>query len=261
MRYKESINDKNLFKAVFMAGGPGSGKSFIANNMFAFGEDNISFTGAMLVNTDTLFEIGLRKAGLPFIVNLDDDEMYKQQMAVRQRAIELTECRQAHWINSMLPLIIDGTGKDFEKIKRQSDALRSLGYDTAMVFVNTTLETAQKRNKQRPRSLDPIMIKQMWQMVQVNIGKFQDYFGVENFIIIDCNDTYDMKTPEGRKWSKSIYNKGLKLLQTPLKNRLGLANIAYLKEHGGKYLSDLCKDDKDTIKESRTKSWKFGNRL
>jgi len=261
MRYKESINDKNLFKAVFMAGGPGSGKSFIAGNMFGFDRDNISFMGAMLVNTDTLFEIGLRKVGLPSIVNLDDADMYEQQMAVRQRAIELTECRQSYWINSMLPLIIDGTGKDFEKIKKQSDALRSFGYDTAMVFVNTTLDTAQQRNKLRTRSLDPQMVGNMWQMVQANIGKFQNYFGAENFIVIDCNDTYDMNTPEGKKWGRTLYRKGLKLLQTPLKNRLGIANIEYLKEHGGKYLSDLGKDNKDTIKESKTKSWKFGNRL
>lgn len=256
MRYNESINDKNLFKAVFMAGGPGSGKSFVANNMFGFNRSNISFSGAMLVNTDILFEIGLKKAGLPMIVDMSDEAMYERQMEIRQRAIQLTETRESYWINSMLPLIIDGTGKDFEKIKRQSDALRSYGYDTSMVFVNTTVETALKRNQMRPRSLDPNMVRKMWEMVQANIGKFQEYFGPSNFIIIDSNVNYEKGTEASDNFEEFLYKTGNKLLNAPLKNRVGIANIRYLKEHHGKYLSDLAQED-----TSEEGSWRRNNFL
>ena len=30
---EEGVNDPHIFKAVFLAGGPGSGKSFVANKM------------------------------------------------------------------------------------------------------------------------------------------------------------------------------------------------------------------------------------
>ena len=243
MKLNESINDKNLFKAVFMAGGPGSGKSFIARHTFGFGKDNISFSGAMLVNSDILFETGLKNAGLPMTIDLDDEEIYKKQMVVRDRAKELTDTRKSFWIDSMLPLVIDGTGKNFEKIKHQSETLKSIGYDTYMVFVNTSLETAQRRNEQRTRSIDPSIVEQMWKMVQFNMGRFQSYFTPENFRVVDNNEEFERGSMESKKFEDYLYRLGKSILYSPLKNRLGIMNIQYLKEHGGKYLSDLAQEE------------------
>ena len=52
-----------------------------------------------------------------------------------------------------LGIIIDGTGKDIGKIGRQKKLLDQLGYETMMIFVNTSLEVAQQRNKERRRTL------------------------------------------------------------------------------------------------------------
>lgn len=238
----ESINDKNLFKAVFMAGGPGSGKSFVANTMFGFGKDRISFSGAMLVNTDIFFELGLRKADLPMVVNPDNRSVYDRQMEIRDKATRLTKTKQGFWINSMLPLVIDGTGKDFEKIRNQADVLKAFGYDVYMVFVNTSLDTAQKRNAERERSLSPKMIEQMWNMVQFNMGKFQEYFTPSNFRVIDNNETYEEGSEEERDFSRNLFRIGRNILTSPLQNRIGIANIKYLRDNGGKYLSDLVPD-------------------
>ena len=235
----ESINDKNLFKAVFMAGGPGSGKSFVAKNMFGFDNFNISFSGAMLVNSDVLFETGLMKAGLPMDIDMSNAAVYAQQTAIRNHAKQLTKTKQSMWINSMLPLIIDGTGKDFDKIRKQSDALKAIGYDTSMVFVNTSLETSLQRNAMRARSVDPSLVKQMWSEVQNNMGKFQSYFGLDHFIIIDCDNSFERGSKEEADFKNQLYKVGMKLINAPLENKIGLANIEYLKSHGGKYLSDL----------------------
>ena len=58
MRYKskvtESINDKNIMKAVFLAGGGGSGKSFIAEHMFLT-KGGISPFGVKIINSDYFF--------------------------------------------------------------------------------------------------------------------------------------------------------------------------------------------------------------
>ena len=70
-------------------------------------------------------------------------------------------------------IVVDGTGKDYAKIKKQVDMLREIGYAVHMIFVNTDLETAQKRNNMRSRSLPDDMVKKMWDGVQKNIGKFQ----------------------------------------------------------------------------------------
>ena len=53
---REGVYDPGIFKAFFLAGGPGSGKTFVTRS--AFGG-----TGLKLVNSDASFERGLKKAG------------------------------------------------------------------------------------------------------------------------------------------------------------------------------------------------------
>ena len=81
-------------------------------------------------------------------------------------------------------MVIDGTGKEYQKIKKQRAALMRLGYDTMMIFVNTNLETALDRNAKRSRSLAPDKVKVFWAQAQDNIGKYQNLFG-RNFIVVD----------------------------------------------------------------------------
>ena len=57
-----------------------------------------------------------------------------------------------------------------------------------MIFVNTSLETAQIRNKERRRTLPEKAVAEMWNLVQKNIGGFQQLFGSRNFIIVDNNN-------------------------------------------------------------------------
>ena len=82
---------------------------------------------------------------------------------------------------------IDGTGKDYDKIASQSKDLRQLGYDTHMIFVNTSLDTALQRNAERPRSVPDSIVVKSWNEVQSNIGSFSQHFR-ENFIVVDNND-------------------------------------------------------------------------
>ena len=84
--------------------------------------------------------------------------------------------------------MIDGTGKDYTKIKKMSDALRVIGYDTFMLFVNTSLDVAIQRDQMRERTLGEDEVTKMWNAVQQNMGAFQRYFGRENFILVDNNN-------------------------------------------------------------------------
>ena len=60
----EGVYDKGILKAVFMAGGPGSGKSYVAKNLFGIPDSvNVSYSGLKTVNSDTEFEYFLRKFG------------------------------------------------------------------------------------------------------------------------------------------------------------------------------------------------------
>ena len=106
---------------------------------------------------------------------------------LRQRAKDITKRRQKNYIEGRIGLIIDGTGKDYDKITRQARELENLGYDTHMIFVNTSLDVALIRNAERSRSVPEPIVTQSWKDVQKNIGKFNNFFK-QNFIIVDNND-------------------------------------------------------------------------
>ena len=62
----------------------------------------------------------------------------------------------------MLPLAIDGTSNSLAILQTRKGLLERFGYDTAMVFINTNLETALERAKLRKRKVEPEFIKKSY---------------------------------------------------------------------------------------------------
>ncbi len=176
---QEGVYDANIFNAIFLAGGPGSGKSYVVKR-------STGGLGLKIVNSDDIYEKDLEDAGLD--IAKPEDIFSDEGQAIRIRSKEKTKARKSLWVDGRLGIIIDGTGKDLTKIGRQKAALDQLGYETMMIFVNTSLETAQERNMERARKLPPKSVEQMWNNVQRNIGGFQQMFGSKNFIIVDNNN-------------------------------------------------------------------------
>ena len=179
---QEGVNDPGIFKAFFTAGGPGSGKSYVASRA---GVGKLSPYGLKVVNSDNQYEKLLKDAGMA----MNPENIFSPKgQEIRGRAKALTAKQQTGYIQGRLGLLIDGTGKDYAKIKKTSDSLRKIGYDSYMLFVNTSLDTAQQRNQMRERKLDKDEVAEMWNAVQKNMGKFQTYFGRDKFILIDNNN-------------------------------------------------------------------------
>lgn len=180
----EGIYDPSIFKAIFLAGGPGSGKSFMVK-MTA-----LKALGYTVINSDAPFEILMRKLDLDF--KMPDSEK-EQRDLVREKAKALTDKKMDLALRGRLGLVIDGTGKDADKIMRMRGKLAVYGYESALVFVNTDLDTALDRNAKRERSVpEPIAIE-LWKDVQRNLGLFQRAFGV-NFHIIDNSAGMDVSS-------------------------------------------------------------------
>jgi len=175
----EGVYDKGIFKAFFLAGGPGSGKSFVTQAAFAG-------IGLKIVNSDTIFERGLLKANLS--LKMPDEEEYFRN-AVRDRAKLTAGSQLDTYVKGRLGLVIDATGRDKSIISRQHSMLKALGYDCYMIFVNTSLDVAIERNKTRTRSIPEYIVKNSWNKVQSNMGAFQAVFGPQNLLIIDNNRT------------------------------------------------------------------------
>ena len=174
---QEGLQDPNIFKAFFLAGGPGSGKSYVVRK-------TTGGTGLRVVNSDDAFESLLKKAGLSLKMPPEEQE---PRDAVRDRAKKITAKRQANYLEGRIGLIIDGTGRDYDKIAKQATELKQIGYDVHMIFVNTSLDVALQRNAERPRSVPESIVTKSWKDVQSNIGKFSQYFK-GNFVVVDNND-------------------------------------------------------------------------
>jgi shikimate kinase len=175
---QEGVYDPNIFKAIFLAGGPGSGKSYVVRK-------TTGGLGMKIVNSDDIYEKILNDIGLE---TTPEDIYSTKGQEVRLKAKELTKRMQGNYLNGRLGIIIDGTGKDFSKISRQVAGLKKIGYECSMIFVNTSLNTAQERNIKRQRTLPADEVEKMWKDVQMNIGKFQSLFGSTDFIVVDNND-------------------------------------------------------------------------
>jgi len=200
----EGVHDPAKLKAVFVVGGPGSGKSYISDR-------TTKGLGFKHINSDEHFEKGMSKAGL----EATPSNIYSSKgQEIRNKAKKLSSNQEKTYHKGRLGMIIDGTGKDHEKIIRHSNHLRSLGYDTHMVFVNTPLSVAKRRNQQRPRSLPDSEVEKMHHRVQTNLGHFQDHFG-GNMHIVDNGEN------AGDDLIHRTHKKIRKIASAPIQNRVG----------------------------------------
>ena len=193
---QEGVYDPNILKAFFLAGGPGSGKSYVVQR-------TTGGLGMKVVNSDNHFERLLKQAGLDSKMPPEQDE---PRDVARDRAKEITKKQRDNYVIGRLGLIIDGTGKDYDKIAYQARELEGLGYDTHMIFVNTSLDVALERNKKRDRSVPEPLVVKSWNAVQRNIGKFSNFFK-GNFIIIDNNDPDEDMMQQVFKRVRALANK------------------------------------------------------
>lgn len=195
---EEGVYDKGIFKAIFLAGGPGSGKSYVAGKI-ARG------FGLKMLNSDAAFENQLRKANIGGKgTNMDamTDDEFAQAGKLRGRALDTYANQAAGYESGRLGMIIDGTGGDVTKIMDHAKRLEDLGYDTYMVFVDTTLDVSQARNAQRKRKLPAELVKTVWDGAQKNKSAYQNYFG-NRYYEID-NSATDVTDAE-RKAKEDIF--------------------------------------------------------
>jgi predicted kinase len=224
---KEGVQDKGIFKAVFLAGGPGSGKTYAAKQIFGIPDRfNISMSGMKMVNSDKELKFLLNKFGFGTDLDKMPDEVFlnltgdgPDASGLRKFSKSLTKQRMKLYQQGKLGMIIDGTGHDFAKIQKMKSELEADGYDTYMCMVNTSLEVAQKRNQERDRILPPDLLEKSWKDVQKNLGAFQSLFK-NNFVIVDNSKHLSDEEAEA-KFVPLVTKVVRKFVAKPIKNKLG----------------------------------------
>ena len=171
---EEGVNDPNIFKAVFLIGGPGSGKSFIGNKL-------ASAHGLKTIDVDKLYAFLNNKE------NIDISTINPQQRdKMYNRARTKNRLRRNIFFDGRLGVMIDGTGRRYESVKGLHDKLIDIGYDCMLIYINTDLQTALRRAARRKRNIHPRFVKKAHMDVKNNLGKYQNLFN--DIIIIDNSD-------------------------------------------------------------------------
>ena len=212
---EEGVHDKAIFKAVFLAGGPGSGKDYVLDNTLAG-------HGLTEINSDKALEFLMDKEKLD--KRMPEDEQ-AQRDAVRSRAKNMTELRQRLALQGRNGLIINGTGDDYDKIKRIKEKLEAIGYETSMITVNTRDEVSQQRNVERGqrggRTVPENIRKEKWDTVQKSRPQLAELFK-DNYVEFDNSEDLRSASPDVVKSKKdellSLYKNFQKFVSKPPKN-------------------------------------------
>jgi predicted ABC-type ATPase len=219
----EGVHDKGIFKAVFLAGGPGSGKDYVLDNTLAG-------HGMTEINSDKAFEYLLDKEKLDKRMPDNEEE---QRNVVREKAKSMTELRQRLALQGRNGLIINGTGDDYDKIKRIKEKLEALGYETSMMMVNTADEVSKTRNVERGqrggRTVPEDKRKEKWDAAQKARPQFAELFK-DNYAEFDNSEDLRSAHPDvvkGKKDEMTTHFKNFqKFISKPPKNDIAKEWVA-----------------------------------
>ena len=196
----EGVYDTNIFKAFFLAGGPGSGKSWVSHRA-------LSGIGLKVINSDNMFANALKKERMSLDFSQYNPKEIERRDEIRRKAKARTGVQLKMALEGRLGLILDSTARDIPRIESEANMMKYIGYDTYMVFVNTSLEVALKRNRMRARKLPEAIVITNHKQVQKNIGLLQRIFGQSNFVIVDNNKVAEDVNPSVHKAIRRMVNR------------------------------------------------------
>ena len=192
-----------------MCGSPGAGKSTTISQL------NSGKVGARVVNTDKLIEY-FSSQGIAGDVD---------------KAKLLTKEQLTLYLNSMLPLFIDSTSTNPNALIRRRGLIESIGYDTGLIIVNTSLETVLQRIKQRNRQVPEDVIRKKHKEAQDLSSFYKSKF---DFYVEINNDDGEITD----ELMADAFKKTTEFFTSPLDSPIGQKTIFTMKEKGYKYLSD-----------------------
>lgn len=213
-RIVEGLYDPHIFKAIFMTGPMGAGKSTVAQKL-------VGGTGLRSLNLDNFNELMIKKGQVEGGI-LTPVQLQSSWQKVQKQKVNFLEGR--------LGLLIDGSGRNVEDIKENLQNLLTLGYDVACIMVNVDVDVSIDRAKKRAalqaaqygtgRNVPEELQIKTHADIQRNIPILKQIFG-KYFFEIDNTNTPDLSLvqkkinqflmtspskPQAQEWIKNQKN-------------------------------------------------------
>lgn len=187
------------FKAFFILGPAGSGKTFM--------KDFMGLPQSFVqINTDDAVEKVFPKFGLTLkFQDPDSGEEYDQKQEVRKLLQQAVSDKTKRKINQALPLLFDTTGENPKKMKQIMRQLVDIGYDVAVFTINVPPEFSVETDQYRDRTVGSEIAQQVTNAYQRNVvdqGTYAQMEGERGITILNNNpypNLFNVNTGEYRR--------------------------------------------------------------
>jgi adenylate kinase family enzyme len=172
---EEGVHDAAIFKAVFLAGAPGSGKDYVLKHA-------LDGHGLTEISSDPMLTHLIDKNQMDR--KMPEHEQEKRGL-LRKKAQSLTDLRQKLALHGRNGIIVNGSGASFDQVKKIKGMLDELGYACKMIFVDTSDNVSRNRNIERGqkggRTVPEKARAEKWRAAQDSRVNFSKLFGSENY--------------------------------------------------------------------------------
>jgi len=216
-------------KAIFMIGGPGSGKTNIGKGL------ELGREGWKVVNQDIFIEGAKKEAGLPESESGYTAEQRSQRAKIGAAGMKAAKDKLKQYTEAGEGMVIDGTGASYKATMKKINDLKAKGYEVHMIHAKTSPEAAKKRNKNRPeRSLPSWIVGKTQKSVDKNVEQYKKDFG-DKFMEIDT---------EQIEYGKPLPKEFVDMVKSNIyKNERGILNAEEFAKQGDKLTSEGAKMD------------------
>ena len=171
-RIEEAIAKlKNPFKAIFILGPAGAGKTFFSKQIGVPSEFRTS-------NPDEMIEDEFGKFGLSlkFVTKEEDLDTWKKQQTFREKLQNATQSQTFSWLNEGRPVVFDTTGEDVMKMAVRMEELKTAGYDVGVIMINVPTDVSVETDQGRDRTVGKQTTSDISKQYQDEVKKDRGYF-------------------------------------------------------------------------------------
>ena len=194
------LKNKHPFKAIYIFGPAGAGKSYISGNLLGIPKDFV------VSNPDERIEEVFPAFGISMkFANSDeggDAELEVLQQKSRKILQNASAAHTSNLVSIANPLMFDTTGEQVPKMVKRIGALTQLGYDVAVFMINVPTQASVERDTRRKRTVGASRTAGISQAYQKQVVQQKGYQKAleanKNVTMLSdvYNNIFDLKTGE-----------------------------------------------------------------
>jgi hypothetical protein len=197
---KSILKNKYPFKAIYIFGPAGSGKSYIAGNLLGIPTDfTVSNPDDRIEEVFPAFGVSMKFANSGDGASADLEALQQNSRTILQNA---SRAHTSNLIGIANPITFDTTGEQVPKMVKRIEALTRLGYDIAVFMVNVPTQASVDRDARRERNVGVERTTNISQAYQRDVVQSKGYLKAlganKNVTVLSdvYNNIFDLGTGE-----------------------------------------------------------------